>query len=421
MGLETAVYLASLNSNNPAFNDPKAQGDDHLRLIKASLQATFPDLAGRFNRIQDKAANYSPVPADNQSILRFTGAGPYTVSPSLVAGLGNGWAVMLVNLTPVNLTIAPTPPELVNSASTILIGAGTACWLICSGVAGNEFLTVLAMQNTATTQAVGNNSSFIATTAFVASAIAAAVSMSGLVQSNAAVDLVNDIQITKGQATDLSTNVSLILPASIVKRLDAVWAVGTNQGGLDTGVVANADYYLWLIKRIDTGVVDVLFSLSSTAPTMPANYTAKRLIGWVQRQGGVNLLFTALEIAGGGLELLWNAPQVDASLGSIITITRRLDAMRVPRNFATTAHLNIGIISSLNIAYRVYCPDQDDAIVSAIGAPGGNVWNPASFEPAVHQIHVRTDALGQIALRASAANNSWFVVFTQGFVWERRN
>ena len=32
-------------------------------------------------------------------------------------------------------------------------------------------------------------------------------------------------------------------------------------------------YHVWLIKRADTGVVDALFSLSATAPTMPANYT----------------------------------------------------------------------------------------------------------------------------------------------------
>lgn len=43
MGLESASYVAQLNSSNPASTDSKAQGDDHLRLLKAVLQTTFPN------------------------------------------------------------------------------------------------------------------------------------------------------------------------------------------------------------------------------------------------------------------------------------------------------------------------------------------------------------------------------------------
>lgn len=45
MALETATYIADLNAANPTGTDPVAQGDDHLRLIKAVLQTTFPDVA----------------------------------------------------------------------------------------------------------------------------------------------------------------------------------------------------------------------------------------------------------------------------------------------------------------------------------------------------------------------------------------
>jgi hypothetical protein len=46
MALETATYISSLNSANPASTDGLAQGDDHIRLIKSTLQATFPNVAG---------------------------------------------------------------------------------------------------------------------------------------------------------------------------------------------------------------------------------------------------------------------------------------------------------------------------------------------------------------------------------------
>jgi hypothetical protein len=42
MGLESASFISSLVTSNPLNTDTKSQGDDHLRLLKAVLQATFP-------------------------------------------------------------------------------------------------------------------------------------------------------------------------------------------------------------------------------------------------------------------------------------------------------------------------------------------------------------------------------------------
>jgi hypothetical protein len=46
MGLETGTYISSLNSANPVVGDNKTEGDDHIRLIKATLLATFPNVTG---------------------------------------------------------------------------------------------------------------------------------------------------------------------------------------------------------------------------------------------------------------------------------------------------------------------------------------------------------------------------------------
>jgi hypothetical protein len=46
MGLESATYISGLNAANPVSGDTKSQGDDHIRLVKATLQATFPNVTG---------------------------------------------------------------------------------------------------------------------------------------------------------------------------------------------------------------------------------------------------------------------------------------------------------------------------------------------------------------------------------------
>ena len=43
MTVEAATFISNLNSALPAATDAKAEGDDHLRLLKAILQAQFPN------------------------------------------------------------------------------------------------------------------------------------------------------------------------------------------------------------------------------------------------------------------------------------------------------------------------------------------------------------------------------------------
>lgn len=47
MGLEVATFINQLVPTNPiGAVDPKSQGDDHLRLIKSTIQNTFPNITG---------------------------------------------------------------------------------------------------------------------------------------------------------------------------------------------------------------------------------------------------------------------------------------------------------------------------------------------------------------------------------------
>jgi hypothetical protein len=107
----------------------------------------------------------------------------------------------------------------------------------------------------------------------------------GLILSNDPTDPAKDIGIAAGAVRDDGDAADIKLSSALIKKLDASWAVGTNQGALDgTESVAgtpDADtwYHIWAIKRSDTGIVDILASESATSPTMPTNYDLKQRIG----------------------------------------------------------------------------------------------------------------------------------------------
>ena len=114
----------------------------------------------------------------------------------------------------------------------------------------------------------------------------------GLTLSNNSGDATNDIDVAAGECvTSDGPYWRMALASALTKRLDAAWAVGTGNGGLDTGSIANTTYHIWLIQRSDTLVVDALFSASATAPTMPANYDRKRRIGSVIRESAAIVAF----------------------------------------------------------------------------------------------------------------------------------
>lgn len=52
MALESATYISDLVSTNPTAGDSVAAGDDHLRLIKSTVKATFPNVTGAVNPTQ---------------------------------------------------------------------------------------------------------------------------------------------------------------------------------------------------------------------------------------------------------------------------------------------------------------------------------------------------------------------------------
>lgn len=291
----------------------------------------------------------------------------------------------------------------IGTAGEVDVTAYTATFL---GAADNAaMMTLLGTQSTAATNA----------------AIAAATNkiIYGWTYANNSGDATNDIDIAAGGGMD-STGVHWIEGAASTKRLDAAWAVGSGNGGLSTGTIANTDYYIWAIKRLDTGVVDYLFNVAGD-PTYPTNYTVGRVAGWFKRVGGVIVGFKTYALPGGGLELLWNAPTLDINLANTLTTTRRTDAVKVPLTFSVIAHINVYVhdASAQSFAW-ICCPDQTDAAPSGSAAPLANTDITIAGDPSTSALHVRTSATGTIAARANLATVDTYLVSTMGFQWARR-
>lgn len=248
--------------------------------------------------------------------------------------------------------------------------------------------------------------------------------ISGLTYARAA-DTDHDTTISAGEAMDDTNAQNMILSAALTKQIDAAWAVGTNQGGMDTGSVGNSTwYYIWLIKRSDTGVVDALYSASSSSPTMPANYDYKRLIGAVRTDGSANILgYTTLELCGGGLYYRFNSEilDVDSTTQSTTQVTNTLT---LP-SFTCLAELVLTFLDGTQGTVRVYPTDATDIDVTGadIGSAGlvGTISARQSAGSAVgtgSQARIKAIA-SRVNSRAGAAIDR-FKIITCGFEWGRR-
>lgn len=70
MALESVTYINDLNAANPLSTDSVSQADDHIRLIKAAIKATFPNITGPVTATQ--SAINTPLPTG--IIVMWSGA-----------------------------------------------------------------------------------------------------------------------------------------------------------------------------------------------------------------------------------------------------------------------------------------------------------------------------------------------------------
>jgi hypothetical protein len=233
--------------------------------------------------------------------------------------------------------------------------------------------------------------------------------LTGLVPYNNATDSANDIDITAGECRSSDNTADMVLAAGLTKRIDAAWAAGTNQGGLDTGTVGNGTYHLFLIKNVSSGVVDALFSLSLTAPTMPGGYTVKRRILTFKRDAanfGGNWQFRYLP----GDYFQAAAPITDLTAGPTVSSqTFTMSLISLPVGFKILCHLNVRAIFTF-AGQLMTISDLDT--VSGIGILGGTLWGQVASINTTTEINIWSNASAQHRHQTGAGggNTTWYVV-----------
>ena len=232
--------------------------------------------------------------------------------------------------------------------------------------------------------------------------------ISGLLISNNVTDPTNDIDIAAGYARDATNTVNMILASAITKRLDAAWAVGTGNGGLDTGAIANTTYHLWLIKRSDTGVVDVLFSASATSPTMPANYDYKAYIGAVIRVSGALLLFKMR----GDRFVEYMVPILDVN-GATLGTSATNYTISIPSGVICEVDVHESFSTAVGFSgLYVFAPDLTDATASNSAAPlvsSGGGDNASTLSRKGNVARKYSDTSSRVRATAVAASTTVYI------------
>lgn len=370
------AFKLKVSPNGTTFNDAFA-------IDASSANLTLPRgllLTGAISpaQITSNQNDYAPSGFASASVLRLS-----TDAPRNLTGLAGGEAGRLVFVQNVGSSSAVLKNENTSSAAAnrfalgadVTLASSQGVPLVYDGVASRWRSAASAGGGAGTVSSVAIGNGLAGASNPITSSGDIRIDpaclrtyIAGLSLSNNVADAVNDIDIAAGVATADDQSQLIKLTSALTKRLDAAWSVGTGNGGLDTGSIANTTYHLWLVQRSDTGVVDALFSTSATSPAMPANYDRKRRIGAVIRVSGSILAFSQK-----GDDFSFAVAIADLSSGSW-TSTAADQTLTVPSGIQVEAKLRGTFLSSSGTNYAALYPKSesdftvqfDNADVSAI-------------------------------------------------------
>jgi hypothetical protein len=168
---------------------------------------------------------------------------------------------------------------------------------------------------------------------------------------------------------------------------------------------------VYVIKRPDTQVVDVLFSTSATAPTMPANYTLKRLVGAVKTNGSSQFIqFIGYENG----RQYWTTLGNDFNTATLTTARSTFSLTQVPPIKVLAEFSLLAANASATLVYIVGDTNLTDSAPTS-GGPIADISTPASSVAIVLKKEYLVLA-GNLYARASNASTTlnglvnWFNV-----------
>ena len=235
----------------------------------------------------------------------------------------------------------------------------------------------------------------------------------GLTCSNAA-DADHDITISAGGAADSTRVIWLALAAAITKQIDAAWAAGDNAGGMDDGAapVANTVYYVFLIRKDSDGSIDALFSLSATAPTMPAGYTYKRMIRRQITDAAANIIPTDQN----GDYVFLKTSIIDRSVAALANTNRAAYTISIPPSVIGIIDVETYNTAAASVYY--FWLDSEDRPDAAASNTNYSVRVNLTGGINSMEMLVRADAARNIFGRGNATNINLALV-TRGWIDDR--
>ncbi|WP_163150871.1 hypothetical protein [Bradyrhizobium uaiense] len=217
------------------------------------------------------------------------------------------------------------------------------------------------------------------------------------------------LTVAAGVATDSTASDMIVLAAPIAKTIGANWSAGNNGGILDTGAAAAGFYHIHLIKNPTTSAVDVLASLSATAPTLPSGYTLFRRIGSQWYGGGV--WTPTLQR---GQEFWWTGVSVDVNIANLSTALQTFTLASVPPGVQVQAILTVvGWNTAYNTVWWVHDVAMFDNAPS-YNTGGTSVEASSTTSGNMAEIRVWTNLAQQVCARSTTANTA-LKIFTRGW------
>ncbi|MGO7726726.1 hypothetical protein ACC704_01375 [Rhizobium johnstonii] len=338
-----------------------------------------------------KTGDYTALASDNNAVHRFTAAAIVTLTAA--ATLGANWHYTVI-ADGADVTIDPNGAETIDGAATLIVPNGYSAFIICSGSAffSNKLMTKILTK--ADSSAVG---SFI----------------DGVLLSNNSGSPNTHVDFAAGSVRSGSSFVSNA--ASITKRINGTWAVGTGNGGLDAGAVAaNATYFAYALRKTADGTFDVVFSTSATiagvTTTLLTGYTIVKCIGAVLTDAASLIRPFIMNPRD---DYTYVTPVKDA-VSAAISTTSALLAITVPNGVKSKAKLRIQFTSSATTNAALIHDPAQGTLTAGIGNDGGiSGAIQVASNYAIGSSDIWTNTSKQVRQVAGAAGNIW--VWTDGF------
>lgn len=223
------------------------------------------------------------------------------------------------------------------------------------------------------------------------------------------------LDISAGVCTSDDGAVSIRFPGTLTGTTGGTFVQGAGQPKLDAGAIGNDQW--WHVFAIAGGPFDydMLFSLSATAPTLPAGYTVKRRLGAFRTDGAAAILAFVQD----GDYFAWDVPfgdvnDVDPGVAAV------LRTLTVPPGVNVFALFNAFVQKTSAGATHALFTDPATGDTSAAVTGSTPIVEGGSIQGGFAALSVRTDTSGRVRSRLFASDaNTTLVVTTLGWLDRR--